>query len=396
MAKGSPVGPLLRAQIFAAKGQPREAADAYAEALARNPRLPDARLQLARLSLRIGQTDEALRQAKFLRDADPDEPTAMAALLVEARAIASQAGTPAQVQANGVKAVEKLAGAIQARPDFADAYHLTADIHMLSNDRAKAVAILKDALKVKPDDTTALTMAVQILAEARGKTPSVAKADLEQAEALARSITATDPKGYRLLATSNGFSRANRIEQAVPWAEKAVARLDSITARLNLGDLLLTQSESQADPDKARQLQDRALAEYDRVLALQPNAIEAVNNKAWIIHRYKGESLKALELAQGLLQRVGPDALPGEFYDTLGSIQEDLNRPKDAEESYKKGLAISPNHPVLNYHMGRLMAGDKAKSRRAADYLKLAQAGSDRLPADMAGNLASLLKQVGE
>ena len=36
-AKGSPVGPLLRAQIFASKGQPREAADAFAEALARNP-----------------------------------------------------------------------------------------------------------------------------------------------------------------------------------------------------------------------------------------------------------------------------------------------------------------------------------------------------------------------
>ena len=121
-----------------------------------------------------------------------------------------------------------------------------------------------------------------------------------------------------------------------------------------------------------------------------------MNNKAWIIHRYKGDSLKALELAQGLLQRVAPNSLPGEFYDTLGSIQEELKRPKDAEESYKKGLGKSPEHPVLNFHMGRLMAADKSRARKAADYLKVAQAGSERLPASMAGDLPLLIKQVGQ
>jgi tetratricopeptide (TPR) repeat protein len=394
--KGSPAGPLLRAQIFTSKGQPREAATAYSEALARNPRLPEARLQLARLSLRTGQTDEALRQARFLLDADPDKPTTMAALLVEARAIASQPGTPAQVQANRAGAVEKLAGAIRNRPDFADAYYLTADIHMLGGDRPQAVSILKEALKANPDDANALTMALQILAEPRAKGQPASKEDLDQAIALAKSSAEADARGGRMLAASNGFSRAGRIELAIPWAEKAVAKLDSIPARLNLGDLLLTQSEAQSDADKARQLQDRALAEYDKVLAAQPNVVEAVNNKAWILHSYRNDSKKALDLAQSLLQRVDPNTLPGEFYDTLGSIQESLNRPKDAEESYKKGLGKSPDHPVLNYHMGRLMANDKARARKAADYLKVAQAGSDKLPAAMAGNLASLLKQAGQ
>ena len=395
-AKGSPVGPLLRAQIFASKNQPREAAAAYAEALARNPRLPEARLQLARLSLRNGQTDEALRQAKYLLDADSDKPTSLAALLVEARAIASQPGTPAQVQANRTRAVEKLAAVIKDRPDFADAYHLVADIHMLGGDRVKAVAILKDALKANPDDSAALAMAVQILAEAKGKSPAAAKGELEQAIALAKAAADADTKGGRMLAASNGFSRAGQVDQAIPWAEKAVGRMDSVAARLNLGDLLLTQSESQSDPEKASQLQDRALAEYNKILAGQPNVIEAVNNKAWILHSYRNQSKAALELAQGLLQRVDPNTLPGEFYDTLGSIQEELKRPKDAEESYKKGLGKSPEHPVLNYHMGRLMAADKSRARKAADYLKVAQAGSDRLPAAMAGDLSSLLKKVGQ
>ena len=395
-AKASPVGPLLRAQIFASKNQPREAASAYAEALARNPRLPEARLQLARLSLRNGQTDEAIRQAKYLLDADPDKPTGLAALLVEARATASQPGTPAQVQANRARSVEKLAEVIKNRPDFADAYHLLADVYMLGGDRIKAVATLKDALKANPDDANALTMAIQILAESKGKSQVASRADLDQAIALAKASADPDAKGDRMLAASNGFSRAGQIELAIPWAEKALTKQDSIAARLNLGDLLLTQSEFQADPSRASRLQDRAMAEYEKILAAQPNVVEAVNNMAWILHSYRHESKKALALAQGLLQRVDSNSLPGEFYDTLGSIQEELKQPKDAEESYKKGLAKSPEHPVLNYHMGRLMASDKSRARKAADYLKVAQAGSDRLPASMAGELNSLLVKVGQ
>jgi tetratricopeptide (TPR) repeat protein len=398
LAKSSPVGPLLRARIFAAKGQPREAAAAFAEALARNPRLSEARLQLARLSLRNGETDEALRQARYLLDADPDKPTGLAALLVEARATAQQTGSDEQRRANRARAIEKLAGAIRNRPDFLDAYYLAADVHMLGGDRPRAVAILKEALKVRPDDATALTMTVQILAEPRGRTQPAPKADVDQAVAFAREHADEDATGNRMLAVSNGFSRANQLDLALPWAEKAAAKLDSAVARLNLGDLLLTQSEAEAqvDSESARALQDRALAEYDRVLAANPNVVEAVNNKAWILHSYRKRSKDALELAQGLLQRVDPNTLPGEFYDTLGSIQEGLGRVKDAEESYKKGLGKSPGHPVLNYHMGSLMAGDPSRVRRAADYLKVAYEGRDRLPSAMANNLPSLLAKVGQ
>jgi tetratricopeptide (TPR) repeat protein len=395
MAKGSPVGPLLRAQIFANKSQPREAADAYAEALARNPRLADARLQLARLSLRNGRTDEAIRQAKYLTDAEPDSPNGLAALLVESRALASQPGTPAQLQANRARAIERLAGAIKARPDFADAYYLTADIHMMNNDRPQAIATLRAALKVNPDDANALASAIQLLAEARAKGQPATIADLEESRATARAFADQDARGGRALAVSNGYSRANLPEEALPWAEKAAARLDSIDARLNLGDLLLTMSESNLDQTRSRQLLDRSLAEYDKILASEPNVVAAVNNKAWILSTYLNKSEAALELAQGLLQRVDPNVLPGEFYDTLGSIQEKLRRPKDAEESYKKGLGKLPEHPVLNFHMGRLMGSDRSRARKAADYLKVAHAAGDRLPAAMASELNSLLQEVG-
>ena len=394
-SKNSAVGPLLRAQIFTAKDQTREAAAAYAEAIARNPRLPEARLQLARLSLRLNQTDEAIRQAHFLQDADPDRPTGMAALLVEARATAIQPGSPSQMQANRAKAIDRLALAIKNRPDFLDAYYQTAEIYQMGNDRAKAVATLKACLKANPGDVNALGMAIQSLAERRGKTPPALKNDLEEAAVLARTYGDDDTKGDRALAISNGYTRSNQQELALPWAEKATARSNSIGARLALGDILLTMSEAQTNTTKGRLLLDRAMTEYDKILAAQPNLIDAVNNKAWILHSYLGKSQAALELAQGLIERVDASLLPGEFYDTLGSIQEELGRSKDAEESYKKGLGKSPDHPVLNYHMGRLMAADKARVRKAADYLKVAEAGRDRLPAAMADKLNTLLLQVG-
>jgi len=394
-AKASPVGPLLRAQVFAAKNQAREAAAAYTEALARDPRLPEARLQLARLNLRNGQVDEAIRQARFLQDADPDRPTAMAALLVEARGLAVQPGTPPQVQANRDQALARLAEAIRARPDFAEASYLTAEIRLMSDDRPRAVAALKAALRANPDDTIALNLAIRALAEPRGKgQPAPTKADLDEAQAIARGHGDADARGDKMFAIGDGFAKAGRRDLALPWAEKAAAKLNNAPARLALGDLLLTMSEAQTDRDRAEKLQARALAEYDTVLATQPDNVDAVNNKAWIYHSYLGKSQAALDLAQGLLQRVDPNLLPGEFYDTLGAIQEGLGNRRDAEESYKRGLNKSPEHPVLNYHMGQLMLGDKAKARKAADYLKVAEAGRDRLPADMAGKLNSLLQQV--
>jgi cellulose synthase operon protein C len=266
---------------------------------------------------------------------------------------------------------------------------------MMNGDRARAISTLKAVLKVNPDDANALASAIQLLAEPRAKGQPATRADLEESRAMARTFADQDARGGRALAVSNGFSRANLPDEALPWAEKAAEKLGSIEARLNLGDLLLTMSEATLDQTRSRQLLDRSMAQYDKILAADPNVVAAVNNKAWILSTYLNKSEAALELAQGLLQRVDPAILPGEFYDTLGSIQETLHRPKDAEESYKKGLGKLPEHPVLNCHMGMLMAADRSRASKAADYLKVAQAASDRLPAAMASKLSSLLKELG-
>ena len=95
------------------------------------------------------------------------------------------------------------------------------------------------------------------------------------------------------------------------------------------------------------------------------------------------------------MKQVNAAALPGEFYDTLGAIQETLGRRSDAEQSYQSGLARSPNHPVLNYHYGKMLATDRTRTVRAKGYLAKALEDRDQLSPAMAHDAEVLVQQLG-
>ena len=111
------------------------------------------------------------------------------------------------------------------------------------------------------------------------------------------------------------------------------------------------------------------------MLKSQPNSVEAINNKAWILHAYMDQSRQALELVLDLQKRVNSAALPGEFYDTLGSIQESIGKVGDAEQAYTDGLRKAPEHPVLNFHFGKMIASDRSRAVKARRYLMKALEG---------------------
>ena len=129
---------------------------------------------------------------------------------------------------------------------------------------------------------------------------------------------------------------------------------------------------------------EAAVAMYDEVLAADPDSIEAINNKAWILHRHLRRDQEALALAEGLLDRSERRTLPVEFFDTLGAIQQSVGRLKDAEQSFAEGLKKAPEHPALNYHMGRLIAMDPERTARASRYLEKAKASADALSPEAA------------
>ena len=86
--------------------------------------------------------------------------------------------------------------------------------------------------------------------------------------------------------------------------------------------------------------------------------------------------------------------LPAEFLDTLGAIFEAAHRGADAEDAYDKGLKKAPEHPVLNYHMGRLLAQDGTRKEQATRFIEKALAGRARLGRAMTMDAESLLKRL--
>ena len=392
MNPSSPIGPLLRARLYGEEGKPEEVARAYGEALQRSPRRTDIRLALAQANLAIGKTDEALQQTTFVLDADRDQPTAV---LLKAQALVNQEGSEPDRVKRRAEAAKFLREAITANPKFLEAYHLLAEIRSLEGDETKALNALREGLKVNPNDDTGLSALVQHLCEPRGpqRTPAPV-ADVQEAMKLAQDFGDRDERGTFALALAVGFQRAVRIDLALPWAEKASQKIDRPLVHLTYGDILLAYAESQTVGAEAKATFQKAVAQYDAVLKQQANTVEAVNNKAWVLHRYLNRNAEALEVAEGLARRSDPNTLPAEFFDTLGSIYEAMRDPKKAEDAYAKGLRRIPAHAILNYHMGKLLASDSSRASRAVTYLVKAQEAKSRLSPEAAGEVENLLRTV--
>ncbi|SIO65453.1 Tetratricopeptide repeat-containing protein [Singulisphaera sp. GP187] len=391
IAKGSSSGPLTRARIYAAQGRIRETAEAYAEALERNPRQLDVQLLLGQAKLKLNEYAEAMSQAKRVLEIDNDQPDAV---LLLARATAAQPGSDSKVAAHRAEAIEALTAAIRKNAKFAEAYHEKSEIQILLKDRKQAIATLKEAVEANPEDAAGLALLVQRLSETREDGRPATSEELAEAEKVAAQVGDSDEKGNMLLAIAVGYHKGGQLTAALPWAKKAASKLDVPLVHLNYGDLLLSIAEKTKDSADAKPYFEKAVEQYDLVLKSAANSVEAINNKAWILHTHLGRSAQALELANGFLKRVDPGTLPGEFFDTVGSIQEATGRSREAEDSYAKGLRKSPDHPVLNYHMGKLVASDRRRVTQAGTYLEKAIAGRDRLSPTMASDLESVMKKL--
>ena len=391
-APASTSGPLLRARLFSRLGKTEEVAKAYKQALERNPGQPDVRVLLGQELMKLHDADEALKQARIVLDSNKNRPDAM---LLEARALAETGASGSTREAGRRAAVERLEAAIAVEPKFVEAYHTLAEIEQARGQRPAAIAVLQRDLKANPQDGEAVARLIQLLAGKRPDGSPPAAGDLEQARTLSAEISSRDQSGAIVLAAAVGYHKAGQLDLALPLSERAATLLDNPVAHLNLGDLLLSLAESQPDQKPARQLFERAVAEYDRVLRVQPTQVEAANNKAWVLHTYFRRSQQAFDLLQSVMKHVNPAVMPGELYDTLGAIQEALGRRGDAEASYQSGLARSPDHPVLNYHFGKLLAADRSRTARARIYLAKALEGRSQLSPGMIKDAELLVAQLG-
>ena len=363
----------------------------YEEALVRSPGRTDIRLALAQVDLVLGKVDETLKQTKMVLDSERNQPTA---LLLRAQALVQMDGTPERKAANRDEAAKSIRDAIVVNPNFLEAYHHLAELRLLQGERKMALNALREALKINPNDDTGLSSLIFHICEPRTPGAAVDPRDLDEARTLADEFAKRDDRGIFALAVAMGYQRAGQIDLAMPWAEKAARAIDKPPVHMAYGGILLTRAETTAAKSEAEALLLKAIEQYDAVLKAEPNALEAVNNKAWILHHYFNRHAEALAVAEGLVRKVPIGALPPEFYDTLGSIQEALHQAENARDSYALGLRKSPDHPTLNYHMGKLLANDPKRSDEAAGCLEKARSGRAKLSPEMAKDLDGLLKTV--
>jgi cellulose synthase operon protein C len=57
-------------------------------------------------------------------------------------------------------------------------------------------------------------------------------------------------------------------------------------------------------------------------------------------------------------------------------------------------LRKAPAHPVLNYHLGKMIASDRSRAGTAKSHLKQALAAGDRLTPSMAQEAVRLVQQL--
>jgi len=389
--KASNAGCLLRAKLYTMLGRMREVDQAYTEALERNPRQLDVRILLGQSKLRLGEPDTALEHASFVLAAEKNRPDAV---LLQAQALAQAGSTEEERTKMQDAAIGVLKTAVAANPQFVAAFHTLAEIHLNRKDRAAASEVLKEDLKANLKDAPAASLLIDILARGTKADSTEGPADLSEAKRIAAELTANDAEGSMNLAVAVGFHKARALEAALPYALAAATKLNTPPAHINLGDLMLSIAESQTDPAQAKTAFAKAVEQYDIVLNIVPNSIEAINNKAWILHSYLERSREALDIVVDFQKRVNPTSLPGEFYDTLGAIQESVGQTQSAERSYLDGLRKAPEHPMLNFHMGKMIASDRSRSQKARTYLKKAVEKPDRINPKMAEEAIKLVEAI--
>ncbi len=392
IAPESVMGPLIRASISRAQGHIDRAIEAYREALSLRPQRDDIRITLGRVLLDQGRAAEASVEAARVLAKDPGRRDA---ILLRAAALAAQPGSDEHVATNRAEAISLLNKAIENDPRFVDGYAGIAQIRAQAGEFDQAIAALEAGHEAVPSDSNTLSVLIEYLAKSQPEGSAELERDLRRAAEIATNATTEDAGGFASLAIAVGYHRGGRPDLAKPWIDLAAERMENGMVQMTRGDILLAIAESTDYDGEARPYFEEAVKAYRNVLALNADSIEAVNNIAWILHAYLDRDREAIELAEGLADRLDRRRLPPEFLDTLGAIQMAVGRTEEAESTLKLGIQQSPDHPVLNYHMGRLIAMDPTRTARAERYLRRALDGRERLNEAMIRDTESLLERVG-
>ncbi|HKV09913.1 MAG TPA: tetratricopeptide repeat protein [Thermoanaerobaculia bacterium] len=331
-----------------------------------------------------GRNSEALELLKKVREAQPKDVT-IAATMARVLAREGRRDEAARVLA---ELAETLAADPEKADDAREARIELAQVYGEAKDWDKASQTLKPLLESKDPEVRGQAVLIQAdnLIQAKKYDEALALVDAEEAspvltgkraEALIRA--GREEEGNRLLsglAASEDpqtavnavqvYHRLDRYDESIPVLEKIAAARPELPIP---GFLLGAAYERVGQRDKA-------IAEFRRVLKLEPDFHAALNYLGYTFAE-KGENLdEAVDLTR---RAVALDPDNGSYVDSLGWAYYQLGRYDQARGYLERAARLEPEDATLQEHLGDVYVALGQKERAREAYRRAVELDDDNL-----------------
>lgn len=392
-------GRLIRGRIHLARGETAEAIQDFQRVLKTEPRFAPARYQLALAYVNAGNVQQAKAEVADVAADFPDAAILLADLHLQTGAldpaievlntvIAKQPSFPAYVllgsaylrknePQRAAAAFETIA--TQAPKDPRGPY-LVALALLAQGKRAEAKKRLEQALALAPDYVEPLTQLAELAFAEQRPDAAVELVQRQMARAprsgaIAHLLGRVHERRGQLENAERAYRRALEIE---PTLTASYVALASLYARAEKYDQALQQigaALKQGPRNLAAQMLEgvvyerkgditRAIAAYEKALALNPRFAPAANNLAYLYSEHDGDKNRALALAE-LAKEMAPDE--PHISDTLGWILYKRGVYQRALALLKESATKMPDNVQVQYHLGMTYAklGERDAARQA-------------------------------
>lgn len=367
----SPEAHFLLGSVYVAENNAEEAIKAFNEVLRFNPRAVNAQIELARLNLALGRSELA---AQLADEAVKNQPGNAGARLMVVRAAFARGDLD--------RAEAELKPLLAALPSSPELHAQMGQIQLRRGNRAAATRSFERALELDSASLEALTGLVRLdvaaknvdqarrrveahLAKAPTSAPLLLLAartyatggDMARAESSLKKAIQLDPsflEAYNVLGQL--YVRQEKLDDALrEYQALARQKQNDVAAHTMVGMILQVQNK----PAEARKL-------YEKILEIDPRAVVAANNLAYM-HAEAGSNLDmALQLAQTAKSQLPDDP---DVNDTLGWVYYKRDLASLALDPLQRSVEKDPSNPLYRYHLGLayLKVGDKVKARASLE-----------------------------
>lgn len=356
---------LALAELAAVEKKEKAFVEWLEKAIKADPKSLIAYQQLIRHHLSKKENAKALTQARLAVNANPDNLAALNML-----------GATQRATGESGPALETYTRMTQKAPQSPDALLLLAHAQISSKQFAAARGSLQQALQLKPDFVKAQDASIQV---------ELADNKPEAALAIARKMQAQQPK------SPIGFDREGdvhlflkRYPLAIKAYEQALAKAPGTVSLLKLHRALSVAGDTKAADQRllgwlkqypkdqaARNYaaevfmftnrNREAIAQYEELLKLRPNNVQALNNLAILYHREKNS--RALATAEQAF-KLAPEQ--PSLQDTLGWILVEQGQLPRGLDLLAKAATHAPKIAVIRYHYGvaLMRSGKNAEAKK--------------------------------